>query len=233
MNIYVQIILGFILADLVAGLFHWFEDTYLDYCINIPFIGKIAKDNEMHHYFPRSMLEKSSFENILTTLIIVIIFLILVYLYYIYYNKTTIKKYFYLLVSFIFFITISNLIHKYSHMRDCERNGFITFLQKTGILCSSEHHKLHHKLISEKYCVITEYNNYILDNIYFWRILENIIYYITSIKPNRKPSYDDYNEIHNYMHNNAKLECPQKPTKEDINILHQNLKRYKNCINLK
>ena len=134
---------------------------------------------------------------------------------------------------FTFFAVISNVCHKFSHMRDCERNKVITFFQKTGILCSHEHHRIHHKLSNEKYCVITEYNNYILDNINFWRILENIIYFITSIKPNRKPAYDDYYEIHNYMHDNAKLECPKTPTNEDLLILQKKLDKYKNCNNLK
>lgn len=164
--------------------------------------------------FQDQLYKKTSFENISSTLVFVIILIILIYLYYICYNKTLIEKYFYLIISFLFFIIIANLLHKYSHMRDCERNGFITFLQNTGILCSHEHHKTHHIKSNEKYCVISEYNNYILDNIYFWRILENIIYYTTLIKPNRKPSYNDYYEIYNYMHENAKLECPKNQEKK-------------------
>ena len=59
MNIYIQIILGFILADFVAGIFHWYEDTY--FCINIPLLRNIAKNNELHHYFPRSIIQKNIF----------------------------------------------------------------------------------------------------------------------------------------------------------------------------
>ena len=55
-------------------------------------------------------------------------------------------------------------------MRDCEKSNIFKYLQKTGIICSSEHHKKHHVDATEKYCVITEYNNYILDSIGFWRI---------------------------------------------------------------
>ena len=83
----------------------------------------------------------------------------------------------------------------------------------------------------EKYCVVTEYNNYVLDRIYFWRILENIVYIFTGITPSRKMAYDDYCEIHNHMHQNAKLECPDKPTKEDVEELKRKLKNYKKCEN--
>jgi hypothetical protein len=114
-------------------------------------------------------------------------------------------------------------------MRDCENNEIIKFLQKCGILCSHQHHLLHHINISEKYCVISEYNNYLLDSIYFWRVLEYIIYLFTNIKPDRKQSYDDYRQIHNHLHENAKLECPDKPTIEDVEELIEKLKEFKKC----
>lgn len=124
-----QIILGFFIADFVSGLFHWFEDTYLDYCLNIPFIGDISKHNELHHYFPRSMLVYSTLETVSTTLPFIIVIIFCFVIYYKFFNKK-IANYFYILFSFFFFISISNLIHKYSHMRDCERNDIITIIQK-------------------------------------------------------------------------------------------------------
>ena len=114
-------------------------------------------------------------------------------------------------------------------MRHCELNPVLTTLQYTGIFCSHVHHSSHHSNPTQKYCVMSEYNNYILDNIYFWRAIEYIIYLITNIKPSRKSAYDSYSPIHNYMHENAKLKCPDKPTREDVDILIQKLDDYKNC----
>ena len=219
--IILQIILGFLLADILSGMFHWFEDTYLDYCIDIPFINQISKDNELHHYFPRSILAYSYLDNITVSLPIFIIISIILYVI----NKN-IFKYTYFIFSLGIFSIISNIIHRFSHMRDCETNIIIKFLHKTGVLCSHSHHLLHHKRITEKYCVVSEYNNYVLDSIYFWRILENIIYLLTGISPSRK---NDYFSIHNYMHENAKLICPDTPTKKDIVVLIQKLKDYKKC----
>lgn len=222
-NIFLQIIIGFVIADIIAGMFHWFEDTYLDYCIDLPILDVISRDNELHHYFPRSMIAFSYMDHITYTLPITIIVLVLLFLLY-----RPVYQYPYLLISFAFFSIVSNIIHRFSHMRECENNFFILFLQRTGILCSHAHHSLHHNSIGEKYCVISEYNNYILDNIYFWKILEYIIYLLTNIKPTRKPSYDEYYHIHNWMHTNAKLECPITPTKIDVEYLANNLKAYKN-----
>ena len=225
MNIFLQILIGFILADLITGGFHWFEDTYLDYCIDIPIISTIAKDNELHHYFPRSIIAYSYLDHISVTLPLTIIILTIVY--YII-NKSIFKLYFFI-ASFAFFSITANIFHRFSHMRDCENNIIIIYLQKMGILCSHSHHSLHHTIEGQKYCVISEYNNYILDKLYFWRILEYNIYIFTGIKPNRNTPYDGYSSIHNHMHLNAKLECPDTPTMEDVEELKEKLKLYKNC----
>ena len=223
-SIILQIIIGFILADFFAGFFHWFEDTYLDYCIDIPIISQISKDNELHHYFPRSMIAYSYLEHVSITFPLA--FGILFVLYVI--NKS-LFRYRYFIFSLAFFSIVSNIAHRFSHMRDCENHAIVRFLQKTGILCSHEHHSIHHKKSTEKYCVISEYTNYILDTLHFWRILEYVIYVVTGIKPSRKQSYDDYYEIHNHMHENAKLECPDTTTKRDVEELIQKLKEYRQC----
>ena len=224
-SIFLQLLLGFIFADIITGGFHWFEDTYLDYCIDIPLINKIAKENEMHHYFPRSILAYSYFVNIdLSCIFAVIIISIICIL------NNKILNYPYFIICFGFFCIISNLLHRFSHMRDCENNSIITSLQKLGILCSHSHHSQHHNSVGEKYCIIMEYSNYVLDSLYFWRILEIIILLLTGIKPHRKKSYDSY-PIQNHMHENAKLICPDTPTKEDIKELERKLKIYKNCKN--
>jgi ubiquitin-conjugating enzyme E2 variant len=220
-----QIICGFVFADLGGGVFHWFEDTYLDYCVNFPILSQIAKDNEMHHYFPRSILSYSYYENVSSSIPIVITAIVLILLI----NRTTFTKYPYFWITFFAFSLFANLIHRFSHSRECENNAAMLLLQKTGLLCSHEHHKMHHDKIKEKYCVISQYNNYWLDTFEIWRILEFIIYAITGVSPNRKPPYSDYYEIHTELHENAKQECPVKPSAKDVAELSNKLRLYKNC----
>jgi len=220
-----QIILGLFLADIIAGAGHWFEDTYLHYCTSIPGLSQIAERNELHHYFPRAMLEGSYFINIKTPLILSIILYIILYLL----IPSAFKKYPVFFITFFIFLCLSNLFHRFSHQRECETHYIILQLQKMEILCSHEHHRQHHISHSdEKYCTIFSINNYILDNIYFWRILE-IIISLFGIKPDQKPVYNHYKPIHNYMHEDAKNECPKRPTKKDINILLENLKNNVKC----
>lgn len=226
MKYLLQIIIGFLLADIVTGGFHWFEDSYLDYCSNIPIINTIAQDNELHHYFPRSIIAYSYLDHLTVNLPLTLAVMGVVYLFS---NKMFFYKNRIFFASFIFFCIISNIIHRFSHMRDCEKSPFLLFLQRTGILCSHEHHKIHHQTIDQKYCVTSEFNNYILDSIGFWRGLEYIIYCLTGVKPNRKLAYDDYKEIQNYMHDNNKLTCPDTPTLKDVDELKRRLKEFKEC----
>jgi len=225
MNIFLQILIGFFIADIMGGILHWGEDTYLDYCIDVPILSGIAKDNELHHYFPRSMLAYSYFEHMTVSLPVTLSILLILY----FTNKSILVKYPYLFLSFAFFSILSNIFHRFSHMRNCENHYIISFLQQTGILCSHEHHSMHHKNIDQKYCVISEYNNYLLDSIHFWRCLEYMILLLTGIEPSRKKSMNDYRSIHNHMHENAKLECPDTPTKEDVDDLIAKLERYYHC----
>lgn len=224
MNIILQIILAYLLADFFTGVFHWFEDSYLDYCISIPFISDIAKDNDMHHYFPRSTLLYSYWENTRLNLIITIIVLLIIYAI----NKKFVINNIYFMLTFAFFSVISNICHRFSHMRDCENSQFVIFLQKIGILSSHTYHSVHHETSTSRYCPISIYNNYILDYIYFWRILEYIVFLLTGITPSRN-EYNKYKSIHNHMHENAKLKCPKKPTKEDIDELKVLLEKYRKC----
>jgi len=69
----------------------------------------------------------------------------------------------------------------------------------------------------------------ILDSIQFWKILETIIYMLTGIQADRKMGYNDYKDIHTYMHKNSKMKCPEMPKKSDVEHLKKILAEYKSC----
>jgi hypothetical protein len=225
-NKILQIILGFFLADFLSGLFHWIEDTYLDYCIDIPIIKDISKGNEMHHYFPRAILKNSYYQNIRVTTILTIFVFIIIYLS----KKEILFNYKYFFITLFIFSSISPLIHRLCHMRECEKNKYILYLQKFGILNSDEHHKIHHIKSDVNYCLNTSYINIILDNIYFWRIIEFIIYTIFGLKATRKEKYNDYKSIHTKYHIESTKKCPNVINEDDYNILKVNLDQYKKCV---
>jgi hypothetical protein len=218
-----QIVLGYVVADLSTASFHWFEDTYFDYNSKIPIVSSLAKDNELHHYFPRAIVGYSYYENIRETLIIITILYLLIY----FFNNKTFLNYPYFYITFFIFSVMSNIIHKWAHMRECELPKIILLLQNIGFLGNHPLHRLHHAGdSSQSYCVISSYLNPILDKIKFWRILEYIIYIFTGLKPKRKGAFDEYKEIHTYLHENVKLKCPEVPTKSEIKMLINILDKY-------
>ena len=95
--IILQIIVGFIFADIDTGTFHWFEDTYLDYCINIPILDSILKDNELHRYFPRFILAYTYLYHISLIFPLTVIVEFIIY----FLNKST-RKYFIFLCQILF-----------------------------------------------------------------------------------------------------------------------------------
>ena len=224
MNIIIQIIIGFFTADILAGLFHWFEDRYLSYCTSMPFLDKITEGNELHHYFPRSMLANSYIDNIAYSLPAMFVLIFIIFLI----NKKFVNTYKYFFISLFIFGSLSNLFHRFSHMRDCENISVVRFFQKTGLLIPHEFHSIHHEKANQKYCVISVYPNYVLDYLNFWEILENIIL-LFGINPKPMNHYEVYSSIHDHRHFNSKIECPDKPTKKDIIELKEKLKIFKNC----
>jgi len=220
-----QIISGFFLADIITGGFHWFEDTYLSYCSDIPIISDLAKDNELHHYFPRSMLAYSYLEHMSVSAPLSLVLVIVLYIF----NKKLLFDYQWLILTFVLFSVCSNIIHRFSHMRDCENHWTVRYLQRLGIFATHTHHSIHHHTSNMRYCVISEYSNIVLDNLGFWPCLEHIIFICTGISPDKKLGYNGYKDIHTHMHANAKLSCPDTPTIEDVEILKEKLKRFKQC----
>lgn len=166
----VQILLGIVIADVLIATFHWLNDTYLPYCNNIPFVSMIAKDNELHHYYPQDILGYSFMKNISVTLPITVVILAFVA---VLAPSFTIKYKYFIGTLFVIGVMAQEL-HKYNHK----------FLH--------EHHRLHHEAPDTRYGVVLPITNHVLDGIGFWRFLEYLVQATTGIAPSRKPPYSEY-----------------------------------------
>lgn len=222
MNNLLQIFLGFFTADFIVGLFHWFEDSYLDFCNELPILSYIAKGNSLHHYYPRSILYYSYIEQLTVTLPLTLLVFFILYLLI---PRKTLYKYRVFLFTFFLMSVVSNLIHRLCHMRDCEAPLFVRCLQKMYIIQSHTHHSMHHEDSESKYCVISPFLNYVLDYLLFWRLIENVIFLITGVKP-LHVKYDYYESIHTNIHKESETECPKIITENDLDLLRNNLKNF-------
>jgi ubiquitin-conjugating enzyme E2 variant len=162
------VILAILLADLIAGIFHWWEDRYGN--PNWPIIGKyIIEPNINHHKHPRMFCEGSYLARNWTTLIPSLTLSACFYYYGLYF------------LSLVFlFVSQSNEIHCWEHTKT---NRLIRLLQNWGILQDKKTHSLHHKRpYDTNYCIITMLVNPVLNYFMFWYCLEQSIYCLSGIK---------------------------------------------------
>ena len=138
-----QVIAAFLAADLLTGIFHWWEDRYGNPAW--PVLGKyVIQPNIEHHSNQMSFTHGNYFTR----------------------NWTTILA----TVPIAVFASQSNEIHCWSHQK-CSRP--IRGLQLLGILQSPEQHARHHtRPFDRNYCVMTDVLNPVLQAVGFWQALE-------------------------------------------------------------
>lgn len=158
------IVVSWLVADFVAGAFHWLEDTYLDQ--NTPILGKlIGGPNKFHHAFPRGFLEGSYWGRNSTTIVPSMVALAICLL------CEPLRDGW----LFCCFISQANEVHAWAH-RKGENHWLIDLFQSTGIVQSPKHHSDHHRSPFEvKYCVMSDMLNPFLDAMGFWRGCEAVL----------------------------------------------------------
>lgn len=165
-----QILIAWLLADLLTGFVHWFEDAYMD-SFSLNFLDSLAKENDLHHRKPTAMLASHWFTNIASAVAIgwpLAIVLLCVGLP--------------PLVWLVpFFASLGNLIHRWGHMPDRMLPPWIKFMQWTGLFITFEHHDAHHRSMKQlipkhlagyRFCPMTNWVNPIVDSLKFWQGLE-------------------------------------------------------------
>ena len=170
-----EIITGYLIADFLSGLFHWFRDTY--FTPHTQIIGKyLIWPSRLHHIKPRYITEFSdlhlAFQSGYGALLSW-------WMWIIYFYPQSI-----FLWSLFIFISLNDVFHKYTHTTATETPNYIIFLQNIGILQTHRDHHIHHtEPFIKNYCPISPYVNTLLESVYFWRRLENLIEFSTGTKP--------------------------------------------------
>lgn len=166
-----SIIVGYLLADLLAGFWHWIEDRYFE--TTWPIIGKyIAKPNELHHSQPAAFLNQSYWSRNWTTILPAAIAFALALL---------AGGPLWLLWA-LAFVSQANEIHAWAHRRVQSR--IIRGLQEFGIFQSPRHHAVHHRAPFDcRYCVMSDLLNPTLDRFRFWVGLEWLAWFLFNVRP--------------------------------------------------
>lgn len=169
-----QALLGWLFADLVSGVLHWWEDRVGS--VRTPLLGRhVVEPNRQHHRDPMAFTRTGVVWRSSTTWIAAALFS-LIWL-----------ALFGASVTWAFATAgglIVNEVHRWAHV-PAKAPAIVVALQETGLFQSPRHHRRHHAPISDShYCVLTDLLNPLLDRLRLWAGLEAALTAI-GLEPNR------------------------------------------------
>jgi hypothetical protein len=159
-----QATVGWLLADLLGGLFHWWEDrvayprwAWLDTYVWAP--------NRRHHAEPMAFTHTDLWSrNLVPALLAIAVAGLWVIL-----RGPSVVLLFATLGGIL-----QNEVHCWAHQR---QTGIIGVLQRIGILQSTAEHARHHKPPETvNYCVLTNWCNPVLEHLKVWQRLERFLH---------------------------------------------------------
>jgi ubiquitin-conjugating enzyme E2 variant len=162
------LILSWLLADLISGLVHWFEDKYLDESTSV------GRDNVLHHTDPEAMTRISWFKNIDGSLVFAIPITC----------ALVVAGAPVWLSTAIMMASTANLVHRWAHERRDRVPTPVRWCQSVGLMVSPRRHNKHHRdvngLISkaaakDTYCAMTDWLNPVLNYIGLWEKMEWVL----------------------------------------------------------
>lgn len=160
-----QLLLGWLIADIVTGLFHWWEDRVASTAT--PLVGRyLIVPNRAHHRDPQAItqhgLSQRSRDTALFALAIGIAWWLLL-------GSSIV------LAAACVGGIVSTEVHYAAH-KPLVLPRWIRVLQEVGLLQSPAHHAGHHRPgSSRRYCILTDWLNPPLDALAVWARLERLL----------------------------------------------------------
>lgn len=156
-----QLLLGWLLADLVTGAFHWWEDNYGSE--TWPIVGPwIIRPNRLHHRAPLQFTRHGFMERNRASMVVAAVVGIAL---------TVMFGPQFWISSLVLGGAISNEVHCFAH-RPSTASVWISVLQQIGLVQSPREHSRHHRPPHDaNYCILTDWLNPLLEALGFWRHL--------------------------------------------------------------
>jgi ubiquitin-conjugating enzyme E2 variant len=174
---------GFLLADFVSGFVHWMADTWGS--PDLPLIGNsLVRPFRLHHVDPKAMTHHDYIETNGSNCLISIPWAIGASLIPFdgaggVFAATSIS-------SMIFWVMMTNQIHKWSHLEPEQTPALLRWLQRLHIVLPPEHHEIHHRAPFDKYyCITTGWLNWPLHKLGFFRFMERLVTAVFGLIPRR------------------------------------------------
>ncbi len=159
-----------LLADFLAGAFHWLEDAYGTE--DTPVLGPLViRPNIVHHHYPRSFTKLTWWQSSWELLLIGVLFIG---------GAAWAGVLTWHVWLFAVLSVNANQVHKWSHQTRAENGPVVSFFQDWRILLTPRQHALHHTDPKNTYyCPITNLLNPALEAVRFWDCLESVIETLT------------------------------------------------------
>ncbi len=179
--IYLALLLipAFLLADWISGFVHWFFDTFGDE--NTIFFGPhVISAFREHHVLPRKICEHGYIEANGNTFILGTLFgglfLFLV-------NRFPESPLLTWPLAFLQMVSVisvqTNHVHKWAHLDPAQLSAPVRLLQKTGLILSPTHHRLHHQgKFDSNFCILSGVMDPLLERIAFWPRLKRLFLFV-------------------------------------------------------
>lgn len=171
-------------ADFASGFMHWAADTWGT--VYWPIVGQaFIRPFREHHVDPTAMTKHDVYEtngdNCLTVNITVGYILFKRMMMPVADESLFVWDIFWFVLAL--YITITNQIHKWSHIY-FGLPRWVTLLQDMHVILPRKHHRVHHVSPHETYfCITTGWLNPLMEKIGFWTTLESIITRCTGAIP--------------------------------------------------
>ncbi|KAL2472990.1 Fatty acid desaturase 4 [Forsythia ovata] len=169
--------IGYVLADLGSGIYHWGIDNYGD--SETPFFGKQIEAFQGHHKWPWTITRRQ-FANNLHALARAVTFTVLP-LDLICNDNAVLHGFVGVCLGCIMF---SQQFHAWAHCTKSKLPAAVVALQDAGILVSRSQHAAHHRSpYNNNYCIVSGVWNEILDNSKFFEAMEMILFFKLGVRP--------------------------------------------------
>ncbi|KAK0599485.1 hypothetical protein LWI29_005728 [Acer saccharum] len=167
---------GYILADLFSGIYHWVIDNYGN--ASTPFFGPQIKGFQGHHKEPW-VITKRQFANNIHSSALAITFMVLPVN--ILYNDPIIHG----LVSVWFgCLMFSQQFHAWAHCPKSKLPPLVVALQDAGVLLSRSQHASHHRPpYNNNYCIVSGIWNKFMDDNKVFEALERFFFFQFGVQP--------------------------------------------------
>ncbi|KAI8552800.1 hypothetical protein RHMOL_Rhmol06G0296100 [Rhododendron molle] len=178
-------LVGYILADLGSGVYHWAIDNYGD--ASTPVFGFQIEAFQGHHKYPWAITRRQ-FANNLHALARVITFTVLPLD--LAFNDPVLHGFVAVCSGCIMF---SQQFHAWAHGTKSRLPQPVVVLQDAGVLVSRSQHAAHHRPpYNNNYCIVSGVWNGVLDEYRVFEMLEMLVFFKLGVRPRSwsEPNYE-------------------------------------------